>query len=200
MDATIQAIQPYRTTRTDASGYFEFSLSGSEANTAGQGFAANFAVAAVRGTDRQLAVASRQFQFSNNDLREDVSDMRFWDAGAATVAADAVTVSWDAPPGGGDGGEHCVIIDLQRTREIDHVSIHGGSIIGLQDASVEVSVRVADGEWTIIDSQTGRTTAFDTYYRDLAALDVTADGLKIEVISQTDARFLELGEVVIHER
>lgn len=299
----IQGATTYRTVRTNSEGYFEFSMDGAEANTAGQGFAANFTVAVVRGDDRQLSVASQQFQFSNNDLREDLPDLQFWDGVTTAVSSDSVDISWIAPPVGaevhvalpggvwldatGDGsmdlpltllpptetshdvvlfavsgdlryrtsvhafeaanplgagidyrdretnasaldcaggnvfdlndgvyseiqgqgshlfadntdGEHCIIIDLQGTRTVEHVSIHGGNITGLEDATVEVSVREGDGEWTLVDSVEGRTTAFDSYYRDLANLGVVANELKLEVVSQTDAQFLALGEVVIH--
>ncbi|MFT6397753.1 MAG: hypothetical protein ACJAYU_002508 [Bradymonadia bacterium] len=301
--AVIQGSTTYRTIRTGSDGYFEFSLGGAEANTVGQGFAASFTVAAVRGEDRQLSVASQQFQFSNNDLREDVPDLQFWDGVNTAVDADSVDVRWIAPPVGAEvhvalptgvwleateagsldlpltllppgetshevllfavsgdlryrtsvhtfeainplgqgidyrdpdtnasaldcaggnifdlkdgvyadtqgqgshlfaddtGGEHCVIINLQGNRAVDHVTIHGGNIIGLQDATVEVSVREGDGEWTVVDILDGRMTAFDSYYRDLPNIGMTADELKIEIVSQTDAHFLALGEVVIH--
>jgi hypothetical protein len=89
---------PFQTAQTDADGNYRIVLSGAEANTSSQKFAAYFGVSVTQGSDRQLAVASYSFQFSNQDLSEALPEMRFWDSGAVAVEGEELTFTWDAPP------------------------------------------------------------------------------------------------------
>ena len=110
LGVAIAAGTPFRTMTTDENGEFRFELNGADANTSGGTFAAYFAVTTVRGDDRIQAVASNEFQFSNQDLTENLPDLQYWGAGEAAVGADGVDFTWGASPTAPESGIYNVVV------------------------------------------------------------------------------------------
>jgi hypothetical protein len=114
--------------------------------------------------------------------------MRFWDAGANSLGAGSNTEPPnpsgsaldctgrnvfnlnDGVYGRNEGqgsdlfaedtdGEHCEFLDQRGRPEFDHVSAHGGPIIGLDEANVATSLGIGDGSWAVNDNEADRTSA-----------------------------------------
>ncbi|GEM_PF-4190166 len=103
----------FKQVTTDAQGYYEFVMSGAEANVQSGSFASYFFVYAVSPTDlyNQLAVATEAFHFSNQNLDKEMPELRFWDLEPAAVTTNdqTVKVTWADTPVAPKNGRYLVI-------------------------------------------------------------------------------------------
>ncbi len=75
----------FRTATTDSNGEFEIHMTGSDANTPSGSYAAFFAIVVFYDDNRQMAVATEDHVFSNEDLTWAVPEIQFWDVGEVNV-------------------------------------------------------------------------------------------------------------------
>ncbi len=75
----------FRTATTDSNGEFEIQMKGADANTPSGSFAAYFAVVVFHDENREMAVATEDHVFSNEDLTWALPEMQFWDVGQVDV-------------------------------------------------------------------------------------------------------------------
>ncbi len=101
-------------TVTDGDGRYAFEFSGADANADNQAWAAYFMVYVIHPDDlgNQLAVASEEFHFNNQDLTKTLPEMAFWDLeeGAVVVEADSFTLTWPDSELAPEDDEYLVIV------------------------------------------------------------------------------------------
>lgn len=97
LGAALQGLQPFREQNAAADGSFAFNMTGADANGSGGGFAAFFALVVQRGAVGGLAVATNEFQFSNQNLDMEFGEIQFWDDFTVN-ADDGLKFSWATSP------------------------------------------------------------------------------------------------------
>lgn len=97
LGTVLQTTEPFREQSASADGSFAFDMTGSDANGTGGGFAAFFALVVQRGAVGGLAVATNEFQYSNQTLDKDFGEIQFWDDFVVTSDS-GLDFSWSSSP------------------------------------------------------------------------------------------------------
>ena len=96
-------------------------------------------------------------------------------------------------------GAKCLEITLAEATVIGDMLVQNASVYGLDNAQVDIFYRdVIDGDWVLLDSQSGRQTDFNTYNIHLSGLDINVRQLKLEVVGGDNDYFDYIGEITLY--